>query len=90
VSIAAASTVVTAVDGPLRVRDVGKHIAISGAEDLVAQIDKLLDRKDVASTSMTADSTTLMAVLTPVEGFFQAQVHEGLRVTVTGSVERRW
>src|SRR3954452_2075858 len=85
VSIQAGSAQLSAPGGALRQADVGKHIAIPGAVDLVATVSGLLARKDVASASMEAGGCTLTAVLTGADGFFQARVHEGLRITVAGA-----
>jgi len=81
VSIQAGSPELSAADGTLRPRDVGKNIAIPGAVDLVATISELLRRKDVARASMQAGSTAL----TPDEGFFRADFHQGQRITVAGA-----
>ena len=43
VSIAAGSTILTDSEGILRDTDVGKHIAIPGATELVARIGALVD-----------------------------------------------
>src|SRR4051794_32714980 len=72
VSIQAGSAQLSAPGGALRQADVGKHIAIPGAVDLVATVSGLLARKDVASASMEAGGRTLTAVLTGADGFFQA------------------
>jgi hypothetical protein len=85
VSIQAGSTVLGVADGTVRPTDVGKRIAVPGAADLVATISGLIARKDVLSTSMVAGGTTLTAVLTAQEGFFQKRVHKGLRITVAGA-----
>src|SRR3954452_20062002 len=86
VSIQASSTQLSAAGGGLRPTDVGKRIAVPGAVDLVATISELLLRKDVARASMEADSATLTAVFPQQSGlFFQAGVHEGLRITVAGA-----
>jgi hypothetical protein len=85
VSIQAGSAQLSAPGGALRQADIGKHIAIPGAVDLVATISGLLARKDVASASMEAGGRTLTAVLTAADGFFQARVHKGLRITVAGA-----
>src|SRR3954452_1132045 len=85
VSIQAGSAELSAPGGALRQADVGKHIAIPGAVDLVATVSGLLARKDVASASMEAGGSTLTAVLTAADGFFQARVHQGLRITVAGA-----
>jgi hypothetical protein len=85
VSIQAGSAQLSAPGGALRQADVGKHIAIPGAVDLVATVSGLLARKDVASASMEAGGCTLTAVLTGADGFFQARVPEGLRITVAGA-----
>src|SRR6266702_5049131 len=85
VSIRAVSPELSAADGTLRPSDVGNNIAIPGAVDLVATISELLRRKDVARASMQAGSTAMIAVLTPDEGFFQADLHQGQRITVAGA-----
>lgn len=85
VSMDAGSAVLSAAHGTLRATDVGKNTAVPGAVDLVATIAALLDRKNVASTSMTAGSVTLTAVFSPEDTAFQARVHEGLRITVAGA-----
>jgi hypothetical protein len=85
VSIQAGSAQLSAPGGGLRQADVGKHIAVPGAVDLVATVSGLLARKDVASASMVAGCRTLTAVLTGADGFFQARVHRGLRITVAGA-----
>src|SRR3954464_10970831 len=64
VSIQAGSAQLSAPGGGLRQADVGKHIAVPGAVDLVATVSGLLARKDVASASMVAGCRTLTAVLT--------------------------
>jgi hypothetical protein len=87
VSIDAGSVELTAEDGTLRGTDVGKQIAIPGAVDLVATIAELLDRKDVEHASMQAGSAVLTAFLTPEDGFFRADLHTGLRITVVGAGE---
>src|SRR4051794_4872353 len=68
VSIQAGSAQLSAPGGALRQADVGKHIAIPGAVDLVATVSGLLARKDVASASMEAGGCTLTAVLTGADG----------------------
>src|SRR3954454_2214375 len=85
VSIQAGSAQLSAPGGGLRQADVGKHIAIPGAVDLVTTISGLLARKDVGSASMEAGGRALTAVLTGADGFFQARVHQGLRITVAGA-----
>src|SRR3954454_7039980 len=85
VSIQAGSAQLSAPGGGLRQADVGKHIAIPGAVDLVATVSGLLARKDVSSASMVAGGRTLTAGPTAADGFFQARVHEGLRITVAGA-----
>lgn len=84
VAIAAASTVLVAVDGTLRATDVGKKVAIPGAADLVATISALVDRMDIADASMTAGSAKLDTVLGPRQAF-QAGVHVDRRISVAGA-----
>src|SRR3954449_10162530 len=88
VSIQAGSAELSAPGGALRQADVGKHIAIPGAVDLVATVSGLLARKDVASASMEAGGSTLTAVLTGADGFFQARVHHGHGLNVAGANPR--
>ena len=47
VSMSASSAVLTDAGGGLRATDVGKHVAVPGAMDLVTSITELVNQKDV-------------------------------------------
>ena len=83
-AVEAGSAVLVDPDGTLRATDVGKHIAVPGAADLVASIVGLRERKDVINASMASGSSVLTAALPPEEGF-RAALHTGLRCTVAGA-----
>ena len=53
-SIAENSALLTDRDGRLRPTDVGKHVAIPGAGDLVTTIARLVDRREVRNATMDA------------------------------------
>jgi hypothetical protein len=72
----------TDAGGGLRATDVGKHVAVPGAMDLVASITELVNQKDVEHASMTAGSPMLTAPLGPGNGF-RADLNAGQRITVT-------
>src|SRR4051812_50074886 len=84
VSIQAGSAQLSAPGGGLRQADVGKHIAIPGAVDLVTTISGLLARKDVGSASMEAGGRGRAAGLTGAGRLFPARVFPGVRVTGGG------
>ena len=83
VRVQAGSTRLDVLDGPVRPGDVGKHIAVPGAVDLVTTIAELTRRTDCLGT-MTAGSDQLTAVL-PHNQHFEQRVHRGLRITVAGA-----
>ena len=84
VSMSASSAVLTDAGGGLRTTDVGKHVAVPGAMDLVASITELVNEKDVEHASMTAGGRILTAPLGPGNGF-RADLNAGQRITVTGA-----
>jgi hypothetical protein len=71
------------LDGTVRPGDVGKHIAVPGAADLVTAIAGL-SRDQEFPGAMTAGSDRLMATLPPGDAFEQ-HVQHGLRITVAGA-----
>jgi hypothetical protein len=84
VTMLADSTQLDVPGGALRAGDVGKHIAVPGAVDLMTTIVGLIRRKDCAGT-MAADSDELNAVLPPGAEPFSRRAHRGLRITVDGA-----
>jgi hypothetical protein len=60
VSMSASSAVLTDTCGRLRATDVGQHVAVPSAMDLVASITDLLNKKDVEHASMTANFAMLI------------------------------
>jgi hypothetical protein len=87
VSIGAGSAVLTDHNATLRASDEGKNVAIPGAADLVATIEKLAGRLEVERASMTQGSTVLTGRLYDPDdphkttiGFRDA--HRGMRITV--------
>jgi hypothetical protein len=84
VTVLAGSAQLDVAGGALRVGDVGKHIAVPGAVDLVTTIAGLVRRKDCAGT-MAARSDELNAVLPPGAEPFSRRAHRGLRITVAGA-----
>jgi hypothetical protein len=83
VRVQAGSARLDVLDGTLRPGDVGKHIAVPGAADLVTTIAELVRRTDCPGT-MVAGSDQLAAVL-PLNDRFERRVHRGLRITVAGA-----
>jgi hypothetical protein len=91
-SIETGSTVLTDLDGVLRPSDVGKNIAIPGAQDLTAKIARLIDRREVRNAKMEAGSNVLTGILfDPTESagqdeepFLQTS-HKDRRITVAGA-----
>jgi len=82
IEIGADSTELTAVDGTFRQSDVGKHIAIPGAVDLIASLARFpRPNLVVANASMVAGEATLTAE----DASFQRQIHKGMRITVEGA-----
>jgi hypothetical protein len=84
VRVLAGSTQLDVPGGTLRAGDVGKHIAVPGAVDLVTTIARLVRRKDCAGT-MAVGSDVLNAVLPPGAEPFSRRAHRGLRITVAGA-----
>ena len=84
VTVLAGSTQLDVPGGALRAGDVGKHIAVPGAVDLMTTIAGLIRRKDCAGT-MAADGDELNAVLPPGAEPFSRRAHRGLRITVDGA-----
>lgn len=60
VSLKAGSAVLTDSDGILRPDDVGKQIAIPGAQDLGTSIARLIEHREVKNAQMSAGSDTLI------------------------------
>ena len=90
-SITAGSTVLADADGTLRPADVGKHIAIPGAADLVATIVGLSEYREITGAEMSGGSPVLTGTLInpeknpPVmEPFLKSQL-VGRRITVEGA-----
>jgi hypothetical protein len=91
-SIEAGSAMLTDLDGILRPSDVGKNIAIPGAEDLTAKITRLIDRREVRNAKMEAGSNVLTGILfdpTEIVGQdeepFVQNIHKDRRITVAGA-----
>jgi hypothetical protein len=83
VRVRAGSAQLEVLDGTVRPGDVGKHIAVPGAVDLVTTIAGLFRQKEFPG-AMTAGSDQLTATLPPGDGFEQ-RVQRGLRITVAGA-----
>ena len=83
VRVRAGSAQLDVLDGTVRPGDVGKHIAVPGAQDLVTTIAGLF-RDEEFTGAMTAGSDRLTATL-PSGDAFEQRVQRGLRITVAGA-----
>jgi len=90
-AVDAGSTALTDLDSTLRPSDVGKHIAIPGAADLVAKIVGLSEQREITGAEMSAGSHVLTGTLInpeknpPVVEPFVKDMLVGRRITVQGA-----